>query len=600
MSTQYRKEWTSPTTGWRFRLDIVPYDATLSSTRVMLSGAESTAIEIGAIESKFDSLPYGLKSPDQMTINLVYSKLPADLKTKLLNKVQFLYAPVVGWQKNTFLYFSDRGTGGVTWSLEFCGTPAKIAGTSYTKEAGAYTTSIELVDAMYDALVGMPMSKIESNAWAGNYHTVLYDVGFPSAVRSDAYHTARVEDTGWSTGFFVESWASIFNKIRTNITAELIRQTCRTTNISAAATQQAADATGNMPALIGNVVEFYECTTTYPRYIGNALTTSTAKLVTRVIEKDTAATVGGMVSTRDEVSWARYETAWDWYKDLCESFGAKVAYRPVYNAGGGNPYISYVWSVGNVKGWFDFTQTASLDDSLEYPEFTETEDAIAKAETRTEMFSDNNVTQWVVNSGVMRADKQFTSQMYLHNLPTTMDTIRGGDSDQAAFASIGLFQTNRIVYEANGQCFLAHPTLKIYTSPSNSTLYTATDPDSAVDLGTEPPTYAFDQATTDRYNLWVNAVQSYGGLPYAVAQHVTTTFGNDSLASFDATFRIADYPKLTLPSGVNTNAIGMVVDLSSSSVASELTHFAWSTAIISGVQCDLQAGSAVVSFTMVP
>lgn len=600
MSTQYRKEWTAPATGWRFRLDIVPYDCTLSSTRVVLSGAEANAVEVGAIASSFDSLPYGLKAPDQMTVKLVYSKLPADLKNKLLQKVAYYSSPYVGWAKNTFLYFSDRGTNGATWTLEFVGTPAKIAGTTYTKESGSYVTSVELVDAMYDAMVGMPMSKIEANAWAGNYHTVLYDVGFPGAVRSDAYHTARVEDTGWSTGFFVESWASVFSKIRTNITGELIRQTCRTSNSSAAATQNAADAISTMPNLLGNVVDFYECSQTYPRTIGSALTTSTAKIITRVLEKDTGATVGGMVSSRDEVSWARYETAWDWYKDLCESFGAKVAYRPVYNAGGGSPYISYVWYVGSVKGWFDFTQSANLDDGLDYPEFVETEDAIAKAEVRTDMFSEGNTTQWIVNSGVMRADKQFTSQVYMHNLPTTIDNVRGGDADQAAFLSIGLFQTNRVVYEANGQCFLAHPTLTIKTSPSYSTLYTATDPDTSTDLGAEPPTYTFEQATADKYNLWVNAVQKYGGLPYAVAQHVTSTFGTDNLASFKVTLRVADYPSLTLPTGVNTTAVGMIVDLSSSTAASELTHFAWTSAVVTGVESDLQAGTATVSITMVP
>lgn len=609
MGNIYRKQWKSEKgTGWNFRLDIMPYDSFLSDPVVTLSGAEANAIEIGAIESSYDALPYGLKSPDQMTLRLVSSKLPLALQNYLRAKVSYGTININTWSstgyfKNTFLYYSDRGTNGSTWTLEFVGTPAKISGMSYKKEAGAYATTIELVDSLYDAMVGMPMSKIENSNWAGNYHTVLYDVGFPGANRADAFHTARVEDTGWSTGFFVEDWATVFSKIKPHITSELVRQTCRTYNQSVAAIQNASDSTAEMPNLLGNCVEFYQCSGTYPRTIGPALTTSTAKLVTRVIERDSGATVGGVVSSRDEVSWARYETAWDWYKDLCETFAAKVSYRPVYNAGGGSPYISYVWYVEPIKSPYSSVVTASLDDALDYPEITETEDAVAKAEVRTDLFSEGNTTQWIVNSGVVRADKQFTAQVYCHNLPVTLDVFKasgGGDKTRADVYSIGLFQTNRIVYESGGQCFLAHPTVKIYEGPANSTVYKAIDPGTSVDLGEQPANPLLDGNANQVYNLWVNAVQKYGGLPYAIGRHVTSIFGTDNIASFEAEFRITDYPGMTIPAGSGQPAIGDVIDLSSSSAASDLSHLSWSKAVVTSVTSDLQANKSKIKYVLVP
>jgi hypothetical protein len=310
-----------------------------------------------------------------------------------------------------------------------------------------------------------------------------------------------------------------------------------------------------------------------------------------------------MVSGRDEVSWARYETAWDWFKDLVETFGAKATYRPVYNAGAGNPYVSYTWSIAPIKARYGGPVAASIDKALEHPEFTETEDAVAKAEIRTDLFSEGNTTQWIINSGVVRADKQFTSQMFLHNLPVTMDNAiysGGGDSSLADIRSIGLFQTNRIVYESGGQCFLAHPTLTIKESLSSSTLYTALDPNSGVDLGTEPPSIPFSDLAIDEYNLWVNAVQKYGGLPYAIGKHVTKMFGADNLATFEASFRTADYTDFTVPCGNAVPALGNVIDLSSSSAASDLPHFAWNTAVVTAVEADLQAGTSTIKFALVP
>ncbi|CAB4141415.1 hypothetical protein UFOVP418_12 [uncultured Caudovirales phage] len=595
----YRKEWQAPSgTRYNYRLDIVPYFASLSSAVIPLSGAEANAIEIGAIESSFDKLPYGLQSPAQMTLQLVLSNLPDPLKTSLTLKQGLVVGGIV---KNTFMLFSDRGTNKGTWTLEFVGTPAKINSQKYKKEAGAYVTTVELVDALYDAMVSMPMSDIESNTWAGNYHTVLYDVGFPSVARSDAFHTARVEDTGWSTGYFVESFVDVMTKIRTNITAELVRQTCRTLNTSDAALKEAADSGTNMPDFIGTCAEFYTCADAFPRTTGTALTKSTAKLVTRVIEKDTGNAVGGMVSSRDEVSWARYETAWDWYKDLCETFAAKVTYKPVYYAGGGSPYIGYTFTVKPIKQQKGVSKLAmSMDKALEHPEITETEDAVAKAEVRTQMFSDGNVSEWIVNAGVNRADQQFTLQNYLHNLPVTLDTIvqysGGGDPTRSDFKSIGLFQTNRIVYESGGQCFTAHPTVKLYTTAASGTTYAAIDPDSSQDLGTLPPNPVYSGVALQEYNLWVNAVQSYGGLPFAIGRYVTSVLGKDNIATFEADLRIADYPTILM----GTDALGDVADLSTSAVASDIDHLGWSNAVITGVTCDTQAGTATVRFTLVP
>lgn len=595
----YRKVWSDQTgTGWGYRLDIMPYGNNLSSAVEVLAGNVANVIEIGAISTAFDKLPYGVQSPPGMNIKVAMSNLPVGLQQAIRNKTG-----LVG-DRTVFMLFSDRGTNGATYTLEFCGVQAKIAGTSYSKEAGAWITNVELVDSLYYTMTNVRMSSIEDNSYAATTpYTVLYDVGFPGSARTDVYHSARNEDTGWSKDFYVDSWAEITSEIRTDISYWLNIYACRTANTSGV-DAIIADITAGMADYFGNTVEMYTASTTYPRTSTTALTANTACLVSRIREKDTNNIIGGMVSSRDVYSWARYETAWDWIKDLTETFNAKATFRPVYFAGSGNPYIAYVWSVAPIlKDPVSSGRTLLFERALDWPEIKETEEGIGKAEVRTETSSDKDVKQWVVNAGVSRADKQFTAQTWVTNSPVVVDTTREGrdvlnGNVQLELLSKGLFQTNRIVYVNGGQVFKAHEDVRLYRDNGVSTLYTATDPTTSVNLSEEPPT--FDAEVNSGYALqgyqaWVNAVQSYGCLPYALAKQLVSIFGNDNVTTFEIEYRITDYPTQVL----NEN-LGAVYDFSGSAVATELPHLQWTKGVVTGVEADHTNNTAKLTIMLVP
>lgn len=595
----YRKDWTDTTgTGWGYRLDIMPYANTLSSSVEIITGTSATLIEVGPISTSFDKLPYGVQSPATMTVKLAISNLPVGLQQAIRNKLG-----LVG-DRTTFMLFSDRGTNGATYTLEFCGVQAKIAGTTYSKEAGAWLTSVELVDSLYYTMTQYKMAGIENNSYASTTpYSVLYDIGFPSAARTDVYHSARVEDTGWSRDFYVDSWNEITGEVRKDISNYLSIYSCRTSNTSGVV-DIIADFTASMASYWGNTVDMYQASQTYPRTASTALTGNTACLVSRVREKDSSNVIGGMVSSRDIYSWARYETAWDWIKDLTETFNAKASYYPVYYTGGGNPYIAYVWNVAPVlKDPISSGRTMVVDRALSWPEIRETEEGIGKAEVRTETNSAKDVKQWVVNAGVSRADKQFTAQTWVTNSPVVVDTVREGrdvlnGNVQMELLSKGLFQTNRITYVANNQVFKAHEDVRLYKDATTSTLYTALDPTTSLNLSEDPPT--FDAGTNSDvvlqvYQAWANAVQSYGCLPYALAQHLVRIFGNDNLTTFDLEYRITDFPSKVL----NEN-LGAVYDFSASTVASELSHLNWSKGVVTSVEADHTKNTAKLSIMLVP
>jgi hypothetical protein len=243
-----------------------------------------------------------------------------------------------------------------------------------------------------------------------------------------------------------------------------------------------------------------------------------------------------------------------------------------------------------------------FEQALTWPEINETEEGIGKAETRTEA-NDKDVKQWVVNSGVARADKQFTAQLWMTNSPTVVDSFKFGNDringvKQAELFSKGIFQTNRIIYESGGQIFKAHEDVRLYKSASTSTLYQAIDPTTLQNLSEQPPTFSGDDGdivALQKYQLWANAVQSYGCLPYALARNIVSIFGDDNITSFQIEYRITDFPTKVL----NEN-LGAVYDFSASDVASELSHLQWDQGVVTAIEADHMKNTAKLTIMLVP
>lgn len=591
----YRKEWQDPNgTGYLYRLDIVPYDEDINSTTTAISGAAATLIEVGAVEYGYNDIPYGIINPPTMTLKMCLSELPSALATKIRTK----QAGGSRSARNLFLFYCDRGTGG-TYTLEFCGVQAKISGTTYSKEAGKYIVTLDLVDALYFGMVSTQMSSLETNSLstATRYGT-LYDVVFPSGSRTSAYHDSRVSATGWSDKFSLHSFTDMVSLVREEISFVLKSVATRTSNVVADVDNTDADTNGAwINDIIGYCIAFYKCATTYPRTQGAALTTLTTRLIGKVYDNDSGDVIGGMTSPRDKYSWAGYESAWDWAKDFFETVNCKASYKPVYNAGGGNPYITWVWSCKPILEPLSGTaKTFNLDDALTFPEVVETEQSVGISETRIET-EGSDVKEWKVNAGVSRADRSFTLRANsLHNLPTFKPDYvvgAGGDPTKLDAVSKGLFQTNLVCYTEGSDAVKVHEDVRLWKDASTSTLYEALE--GADNLSETPPNEVLGDVGLTNYNLWVNAVQTYGGLPYALAKHINSIFGNDNVAQFDVDIRInSDVTKV-----LNDN-IGEVFDLSSSAIATELSHLAWTTAVVTNIKADHVKNISTVTFTLVP
>lgn len=587
----YRKAWTDRSgTKWRYRLDIVPYDETLSGAVTTLSDTVAAFIEVGAVESALDELPYGLEQPKQMSLRMALNKLPSALRTYIRTKQS-------GTARNLFLYWCDRGTAGVTWTLEFAGVQAKIAGTSYSKADGAMMTTVELVDALQWTMASTTMADALA-AWAGSgtRHGTYYDVRFNSIDRTEAYHDARVSATGWSDGFYTATFNDAVHAVRTGITAKFTANAARTTNATLGATGQAADLMDGWLEMVNSCTIFYKAADALPRAVSTALTSNTLRIVSDVLD-ESLAPIGGMMQPGDKYGWAAYESVWDWLKDMCETHNAKATYLIRYAPGGGAPYLYAEWQVTPPKATHSGAAVPQLstDKRLnEDAEVTETEAGIGKVEVRWESENDKDVTEVVYNTGAARADRSFNVNLLMHNLPTYKPDYAetSWDNDQADMLSKGFFQTNIYGYlQTTGEPWKVHEAVRFYSDASTSTLYEPAEADAPLPIGD-------DGNAPTNWGLWCNAVQNdattNGGMMRGLAAHLATLFGDDDVATVELKWRISDYG-----ADVLNDALGTVHELTGE-FATDLPHLGWTTACVVAVTADHANNEATIKYILMP
>lgn len=590
----FLKSWVDQKgTGWNYKLQIVPYDDQIDRWTVCTAfDADATVLSVGPIESGYNGLPYGIQNPTTCVLDVVLSNLPSALQQYIRNKKNGSGKTAM----NLFLIFSDRGTNGVTYTLEFCGVQSKIGSSTFKKESGKYVTSIELVDAMHFAMVMYGMDFLANSTFptsAGRADR-LYDVNFFGLDRSDSKHESTLERTGWANGFSGQSWADYMFVTREWVSFVLQSLATRTANVTD--TTVLADSGSYLQTnFIGNTVKFYRPATTYPRVKSTALDKDTLKLAAKVYD-ESLNVIGGMASTADKYAFARYESVWDWFVDITETMNAKASYRPVWNDPTGNPYVSWTWYIQPpTKAISGSAKTLNLDGALEQPEIVETEQGIGKTEVQIET-EGSDVKAWVVNSGVSRADRQFTLRCKINNAPTTKPDYQVGGQGDATIGdadSVGFFQTNTLYYDESGTVLKVHETVGLTADGTAWTDYTTSDGVNII--GDTPPTFTGSDDGLQEFNLWVQATQRYGCLPYSLAKHITAVFGSDYIATFDVDVRITDNPSKVL----NEN-LGELFDLSASTIATDLPQYNWSNAVLLGVKADHAKNTSTLTFMLVP
>lgn len=469
INKQFRFSRTLPN-GWRIRLDILPTGNSLNNPANTIVEEDAVSImELGSQKNEFDSVPYGLSKPQTLKIKLAWSRLSSDLQSAITDQ------PSDFDSRNIFLLYSDRGTNGATYSLEFAGCEDNIEAFELEPLGdNQYAYSIELADLAYMA---MKTAKQWLRAPASQDLAGLTDGGkfqnVPNNTPWQVYLTAtrgrnQAGDLG-GLGLYV---------INTQDAMTLVAKSMAVRMRSATRSDSSIFADKNIPGLFdrGNTLrnmftaalELYGCTTDgissggkLRRKITPALASTALFLVGKIIKaitNDNIQILGGLFSGSDNYAWdSNDNSAYDVIRDLCETLGVKASYR--FELVPGNTYpdtpydsVGVIWDVKRIASSRDYANNLNTPDdaiaigkALSDPKITVRGDNILKSEVRYETSRQEDKTEIVRISQGARASRSMNVEPIVHNIPVfypEWDERRG---------RYGPFQqTNHIFFKGDG------------------------------------------------------------------------------------------------------------------------------------------------------
>lgn len=577
----FRHSWTPKGQPWRWRLDVIPYDANMNDTDIR--SFATTAVDAplrayDALAQAFKDVPIGLQEPASWGFTLAWETLRSEFQDYLRTRTD-------GTGRNVFLLYSDRGTSGGTYTLEFAGVQPVLGGSKWTRESYGLGYRVDLVDVVYGTLSTMTGTQLTTalvTYLPGNKYPVLWEVNHGAVNRSDAYQSARYEHTKFTSGFELSTFAYFW----TSIAAAMGTTVAPTINRRGSALPSAwLDTTAQLKKMANTVVRFYAASSTgYPRTVGSMLDEDTTCLITRVYTPS-GEVVGGRWSDADEFGIGRYDSVWDWMRDFIECMSAKVSYVVSVNAGGGNPYLEITWRVlpcfASAASHFNDTDTA-----VDISEITEIDPVvIGRAEVRARYISQGNTTDYVENSGVVRTDRSYTVRMeQVNNLPSVLPDTRGSNDVDASTkryidnVSNGVVETNLVCSLVSNTPQRCHEKVRIY--------YTSSDyieVDHAIS-GTMPSNVT--SAQKEAYALWVKEVQANTGLPLCTAQMLVEALGRQTSAEVTITWRTSE-----LGADGTLSMLGERVQLISGDITTKLPDLRWDYAFVTSVSMDIAAGT---------
>lgn len=535
--------------GWNVRLDLLPYNETLSGT--VVEQPPYGVITIGEHASEFDELPFGLQKPQTLKIELDWEGLSSIVRT-LLSTARgtnpFGYSA-----RNTWLLFSDRGTNSATWTLEYAGVEDNVDALELEPTDTGYTYNAELVDLAYYTLKTMTgknvffgytpedtlgyrevFDSLETGGSGTDNQTSLVNIpelisftqGFADqtlAFRSSFEHVAR---------WFRKVAGNYMNSLNGRSTAFSVLHDGN------------FDVGDDLRTLIETAATFYEQSTTAPRSAGSALTKSTAYLTTHVSATTNSAQaydtiLGGIASPGDKLGWGREDiSGWDILKRLAETMGVKLSYSFGYDnttyTSPARPFITIKWNVRRIASPITLSNTSTSPDynvdlttALSRPSISIRGNNVLKGEARVEGFNEEDVTEWARVANGTESSRSINVEPILNNMPTYKPRADNG----IGWNRIGYLQTNNIVtrYGSTDQLLKAHETTRVYWGPSGTQYVEVSTPASA-----ELP-----QITNPAlYKLTLAERQIRACLPYALVKFYSTVFAEEDSASIELDFDI--------------------------------------------------------------
>jgi hypothetical protein len=589
MANRYRFTWKNDANGWNYRLDFLPYDATLSDSVTTLDAG--IVLEVGTMEMAFDELPIGLMDAPTLSVTLNWSLLPSAVKTYLMNKTS-------GNDRSVFLFWTDRGTSGGTYTLEFCGTQANEESADYEPVSAEdlafeqYTVTYELIDCLHHIMSSRNGSIFDGSLYpAGDLTKHQLYVDYLMAIIQNSHYD--VCPNAAASYFQMSSWAHCMDRMRTSLSSVFNGDYARTTNATEISDSDAVDRTNEWDTLIKTGAVFFERPQSSAT-VGSQLDENTAMLVTHIYASD-GTVVGGLWDNSDEYGWYNATAIIDLVRDFCETFCVKATYYPEYVTDAGGDYIRYTWNiaaVGDSTDAFTSPATVLLTRASEIGTISEGSTTIQKAETRWDLNSaryNYDITEYVAIDNRSRSTRSYNFEPVVHNLPGYKPTVRRTQG----LRDSGLYQTNRISFLENGYAVKAHEQTTVNLSNLSgitiSSSFSEYRPSFSTSVSDDEP-LADSAVDNAAFVAWLNTAQQAAS-PATVAEAIQTAFGSQFQTTIEVT-----YP-LSYSSNVQPHRFGYVHSLSGGPQA-VFTHLPWSRACITGMSVDWTAGTNTITYVL--
>ena len=454
--------------------------------------------------------------------------------------------------RNSWFIYTDRGTGGSTWTLEFAGVEDNIEALELERlPNGMFSYGVELVDIVYYYLKSTS-SSLWWNIFAPrpfvnqrNVWQILFQGNNQDLLRRR--QRMEIAELG-CTGSFM------------NLGDLLETPRYLTSQFSGVShTTGGFDHTGELKNIMTHAVDFFapSTTTSLPRNGGSTPLALSSLYVLSEISRGNygGEVIGGVQSDRDQFTVRRGDQSfYDTLRAFCEQSAIRLGYRFEHSGSGPSSQIRVIFDVKTITQSRDYGKTVAtpdkslnLDQAISFSSVVVRGDNILKAETRYETTSDKDATQIVRIKEGARASRSFNFEPILINNP--IDIQDNNRDDEWPFFKAPIRQTNQIFTTTvsipgatSDDLVKVHEKTKV-TWGAGATEYVVVDPD-----GLKNPVSARDFKNNTRtqitYYLQINDSQVNGSITAAITSALIDVFSNEKNAIIEVEWCISQNTKV--------------------------------------------------------
>lgn len=572
------------TNGWNIRLELLTYDANLPNP---ITGSTITTLgdvcllELGEQTAEFDGLPYGLVKPQTLRFKLAWSLLPSAMQTYIENQVD----PTDETKVNLWMLYSDRGTSGATYSLEYAGVEDNVEAVNLEPlDDMTYAYNVELVDMMFHAMKTCTGYQIFQNKVGAL--SPPEDKAFQFLLRQRVGRNQAHQSPGKINA---DTFDAIVGHIRTAMNSHIELRYARRLGTSS----DLFDYSSAVDDIFTAALELYTLTNlnTEPRTISTAITATTGYLVTN-ISKDSYVgnTIGGIYSVGDNYAWGRRDvTLYDIIRDLCEACGVKASYTFDKRTTSGYDRITTTWHVRRIAGSRDTTAdatdaTLSIDRALALPNIVKRGDNVAKAEVRYETSNSEDSTEIVRLKKGARSSRSMNIEPIIHNVPVYLKEY---DDEIGRFEPMK--QTNQIYFKAsdNNSIVKVHETTKYWYGPKA---------DQWVKVSSAASNYPEfqDDVSQEKYRIQLAAMQAQTSMTAALCVLHLHVFAdeNNATAEIEWNYELSEFVRPQGLCGRHT----LTDQVADSGNVNYFANINWDYALPVSISMDWVAGTSKIKY----